>query len=300
MLCAAAQGADRVVLPADTEGGQGKNPSTSLGASPSVYVSRGVSWAERGEWDKAVEDLKRAYALDPANVETLIDLCLAYTEKKDFENAANYGRRAVEAVKAGPSDRQAGAYHALGLALEGLGEDQKAEAAYREGIARDPSDAGLYLTLGNLYGKAKSLDRALTAYEEVVRLDPKNEFVYSNIAYVHEAMGNAAEAMKALDRATEANPRDEVAWYDLGAAHGKRREWDKAIECYKKSLKIDAKFYKACISAALAYEKKGDLTAASEYYVRALSLTDDPRLKEAILRLITESSEELPATQKLL
>lgn len=286
--CAAvAQSADRVVLPADAESGQGRNPS--------VYVSRGVSWAEKGEWDKAIEDLKRAYALDPANAETLIDLCLAYTEKKDFENAVSYGRRAVEATGG-----KAGAYHALGLALEGAGEDQKAEAAYKEGIAREPSNAELRLTLGNLYGKEKVFDRALAAYEEVVRLDPKNEFVYSNIAYIREAMGDDAKAMEALGRATEANPRDEVAWYDLGAAYGKRREWDKAVECYKKSLGFDPKFYKACISVALAYEKKGDLTAASEYYVKALSLTDDPRLKEAILRLITESSEELPATKKLL
>ncbi len=282
-----ADNTQRSALPEQSEGVPGKGPS--------AYVSRGVSWAEKGQWDRAIQDLQKAHALDPANAEVLIDLCLAYTEKKDFENALLYGQRAVEFSRV-----KAGAYHALGLALEGLGENSKAESAYKEGIAKDPSNADLYLTLGNLYGKQKDFDRALAAYEEVVRLSPKNNFAYSNIAYVYETLGDAAKAMEALLRATTANPRDEVVWYDLGAGYSKRREWANAIDCYKKSLGLSPKFYKACISLALAYEKQGDLKAASEYYVKALSLTDDPRLKEAILRLITESSEELPATKKLL
>ncbi len=41
----------------------------------------------------------------------------------------------------------------------------------------------------------------------------------------------------------------------------------------------------------MAYEKKRNLEKAAEFYVKSLSLTDDPKLKEAILRQVTRAGE---------
>ena len=43
------------------------------------------------------------------------------------------------------------------------------------------------------------------------------------------------------------------------------------------------------MSLALAYEDSGDVEKASEYYVKSMDLTDDPKLKEAILRQTSRS-----------
>jgi tetratricopeptide (TPR) repeat protein len=76
----------------------------------------------------------------------------------------------------------------------------------------------------------------------------------------------------------------------LGLAHFRNDDADKAIECYQKSLRLNPNFYKALLSEALAYEKKRDLEKAAECYTKALALTEDPKIKEVIMRQITRSA----------
>ena len=91
--------------------------------------------------------------------------------------------------------------------------------------------------------------------------------------------------------ATTADPKDAVTWYDLGAAYNKKDDNVKAIECFEKSFSLNPKFYKAALSLAMAYEKNRNLEKAAGYYVKAMDLTNDPKLKEAILRQMTRTSE---------
>lgn len=95
----------------------------------SSLVNRGVAYAQKGEWDAAIEHLKKALELDPAKPETYVDLALAYEEKRDFSTAVTY---AAEAVKLAP--KKASGYLALGLAYEGLKDTERAERVYRQGM----------------------------------------------------------------------------------------------------------------------------------------------------------------------
>ncbi|MBI3315639.1 MAG: NADH-quinone oxidoreductase subunit C [Candidatus Omnitrophica bacterium] len=252
----------------------------------SLLVSRGVAYAQKGEWDAAIADLKKALELDPGKPETYVDLALAYEEKKDFGSAVTY---ADQAVKLAP--KKASGYLALGLAHEGLKDFESAARVYRQGQQADPKNANLCLTLGNLYGKQKRFDEAIVAYERAVEINPKETFAYSNLAYILQTKGDLDKALGYLTRAVQMDPKDAVGWYDLGSFYAGQGKLDKAIETFEKSLSLDPKYYKAALSLAMAYEKNRDLEKSSEYYVKAMSLTDDPRLKEAILRQITRSGE---------
>src|SRR5262245_35857725 len=57
----------------------------------------GVMYGRQGDWDKAIENLKRAAELKPGRQEIYTDLSLAYAEKKDFANAVDYAQKAVNA-----------------------------------------------------------------------------------------------------------------------------------------------------------------------------------------------------------
>ena len=64
-----AQGAEKV--------GMGGRDSSSL-------VDMGIADGKRGNWDGAITNLKKAAELEPKQVNILINLSVAYAEKKRF------------------------------------------------------------------------------------------------------------------------------------------------------------------------------------------------------------------------
>ena len=132
-------------------------------------------------------------------------------------------------------------------------------------------------------------DGAIKAYGQAIQADSANLFAYSNIAYAYEEKGDMAKALEYLQKAVNINSDDAVAWYDLGDAYNKQGGKVKALEAFERSYKIAPNNYKACLSLALAHEDNGNLEKASGYYVKAMALTDDPKLKDAILRQISRA-----------
>ncbi len=247
--------------------------------------SLGVTYGEKGLWEKAAEMLEKARTLDPQSGELNVDLALAYAELKNFSKALEFAQKAVANSKTG------NAYHVLGLIHEGLGDNAKALEAYEKGLAIDPSNSDLRLTVGNFYGKQKSLDLAIKAYDKAIQNDPKNSFAYSNAGYAYQQKGDLNKAAEYFQKATEVDPKDAVAWYDLGSLKSKQGNYDEAIANFLKSLALDAESYKANLSLAMAYEAKRELEKSAEFYTKAMTLTDDPVLKDAILKQITRSGD---------
>ena len=81
-----------------------------------------------------------------------------------------------------------------------------------------------------------------------------------------------------------------MSWFDLGLAYEKSGNLDGAIQYYEKSFSLNHNYYKAALSLAMTYEKQRNLEKAAEFYTKALSLTEDPRIREVILRKITKGS----------
>ena len=160
----------------------------------------------------------------------------------------------------------------------------------------DAPDAGAktassLIEAGNLYVQKGLLDNAIGAYESAIKADGKAVFAYCNLAYVLESKKEFAKARSCLEKASKIDPQDAVVWYDLGEIYGKQGDFTRAIEYYEKSYAIDPKYYKTCLSLAMAYEKNRNLEKAAEFYVKCLSLTDDPKLKDAILKQVTKTNE---------
>ena len=148
------------------------------------------------------------------------------------------------------------------------------------------------LAQGNELGKKGNFDAAVAAYEKAIETDPSTVYAYSNLGYVYEEKGDEDKAIQYFLKAAELAPGDSIAWYDLGSAYVKKGDNAKALDSFERSFKLDPEFYKACMSLALAYEDGSKLDKASEYYVKAMSLTDDPEIKAAIMRQVSRQTPE--------
>jgi tetratricopeptide (TPR) repeat protein len=80
------------------------------------YNNRGVAWAGKGEFDKAIADYTEAIRLDPKYAAAFYNRGMAWDDKGDNDKAiADY----TEAIRLDP--KLAAAYNNRGMAWEGRG-----------------------------------------------------------------------------------------------------------------------------------------------------------------------------------
>jgi tetratricopeptide (TPR) repeat protein len=114
-------------------------------------------------------------------------------ERADPGAVAAY-ERAIEA------DAQlADAYVNLGRLLQEQGRPREAEAIYRKGIARCPSEPLLHYNLGVLLDETGRRPAALQAYQEALALQSNLADCHYNIALLYEAAGQTRAALRHLN-----------------------------------------------------------------------------------------------------
>ncbi len=120
-----------------------------------------------GRAQEAVRLCARVLTLDAQQPVALQQLAALSLSARDFEAAAGYLRRYCRI-----EPRSIDALHALGVALEGLGERNEALGAYRRALRIDPANALSCLYLGSLLEDMGDVTLAGHAYGLAVDLAP--------------------------------------------------------------------------------------------------------------------------------
>jgi Flp pilus assembly protein TadD len=138
----------------------------------------GTQALQRGETDKAVRFLERAYQLDPANPDAALNLGGAYILSKKFSQAV--------------------------AVLEPLSQ-------------QEPHNPMVWTNLGAAYlgnpilAKAEEQLRAIAAFEQALELDPIAPHVAYNLGLVYLDRQEPEQALHWFERAIQANPNDRDA-----------------------------------------------------------------------------------------
>jgi len=174
-------------------------PREGLHAEPqaTVLVYRGRARLERGEFEQAREELRRAAALTPSAPLPQVSMAVTALREGDVHAAE---ARALKATRVAPQD--ADAWNALGDVAHVRGELDAALEAYQRALERAPdhyearlSRAGIYLDLGRL----EEAEADLAVLRERAPLEPRPAYLQ---AVLLSKQGRVAESREALERAT--------------------------------------------------------------------------------------------------
>jgi tetratricopeptide (TPR) repeat protein len=139
---------------------------------------RGTEMLHRGNTERAMQLLERAYQIDPAHVDTAVNLSGAYILNKKF-------KKAVEI-------------------LEPVSE-------------QEPDNAMLWTNLGAAYlgnpilARDEEQLRAIAAFEKALAINPIAPHVAYNIGLIYRDRGELETAIHWFGRAIKANPNDQDA-----------------------------------------------------------------------------------------
>ncbi len=260
-------------------------------ARAALYVGR--AHLAEGHFDRAVDFLEKAAALDPRSAETQVWLGRAYGEKamraKVLSQASLAGKvrrafaRAVELDPANLDARMALVEYyvrAPGIMGGSMAKARAQAAAIRE---RDPLRG--YQAFGRIAENGKKWDEALAEYDRAARDFParKEPFIWrANLAAQRKDYARAFEILEELFRA---RPDEATVCFSigrLGAQSGERL--DRAEECLKRYLEHEPSREEPSLAAAhyqlgVIYDRRGNRDLARSEYQQALAL--EPSMRAA-------------------
>jgi predicted Zn-dependent protease len=164
------------------------------GDSPELNVVLGQAHAEQGDYDAAVQSLRRALALEPDVAEANAALGVIYLKQGHLADAT----RALEAeLKTHPSDVRARVTLATVLDLDN--HSDRAIAELRTVLAARPDHANARYLLGKILLAGGSIAPATEQLEIAARLAPEDANVHYQLAQAYQKAGRTELAQRQFE-----------------------------------------------------------------------------------------------------
>ncbi len=150
---------------------------------------RGTEMLHRGDVDRAVQLLERAYQLDAEHVDTVINLGGAYILAKKFQKAVEILEPVSER-----NDHHAMLWTNLGAAYLGnpiLSRDEeqlKAIAAFKRALEINPAAPHVAYNIGLIYRDRQELEEAVFWFKKAVQANPNDKDARKLIARLNEKL----------------------------------------------------------------------------------------------------------------
>ncbi len=140
---------------------------------------KAISIMEEGQTEEAIQLLREAEELDPANPVFPYEIGYAHYLAEAYGQAAKVLKKTSKR-----KDPGAQVFSLLGNAYDNLGNQKKAIKAYEAGIKAYPGSAIFYVELGILEGRRNKFNDAIRYWEQGVRVDPNYASNYFHLANI--------------------------------------------------------------------------------------------------------------------
>ena len=199
-----------------------------------TYYERGLAYARKGEYDRAIQDYDQAIRLDPNLAGVYYLRGATYRRKGEYDRARSdlytalvlgYDRATVE-----------GALALLPVAQSRTTND--AAAAYNRGIA---------------HARKGEYDRAIQDYDQVLKLPPNDALAsraYTSRGFAYVNTGLYDRAIQDFNRAIMLDPNYANTYYGRGFAYTRKGEYDRAWSDFHTALVLG--YDRAEVEAMLA------------------------------------------------
>lgn len=233
------------------------------------YLRRGVAAQQHNDLDTAIEDYRKALAIDPRMMEARANLGAALSSAGQFDAAIAEDNK----VLASAPDNM-GVRRNLGLAYYKKGDMQNAHVAFEAVHAARPEDASSAVLLGYTdikLGKSNEAAVMLTPLEKGRESNMDLEYV---LAFSLIDSGEEAAGLPRMEKVAKATQSAD-AYFIAGSARLRRREFHEARADLDAAVQMHGDFPGLYTMAGQARDALGDTEAAMPAFEHAIK--QDPR-----------------------
>jgi tetratricopeptide (TPR) repeat protein/TolB-like protein len=211
---------------------------------PQIFTSIGLVLRRQGRWQKAIDALQRAVAMEPENHETLLDLASTLSRVRRYDEAVRACRRAIELA---PDKIYPYVFLARSLILR-----DGAVGAAREILDdmpdKDPAQQWIYRYEQAMFERDfDGAMNALSAVDDMIS-DPIGEIKFTRSLAECEcgilgrrfgaSSGACVKAVEVLEREREISPGDPANHAALGWAYALTGRKDEAIASGRRAVEL--------------------------------------------------------------
>jgi TonB family protein len=138
---------------------------------------------------EAIDTLREAIRLNPRDLEILLTLGSVYSRSQRYGEAVELYQ---DAIKENPG---IGLFIELGNVYDLMGNTERAEETYKQGIQAEPSGINGYLALGGLYSKTGRHAEAIETLKMAMGKGPNDNVVHYALGMAYAASGDRKSAM---------------------------------------------------------------------------------------------------------
>jgi len=214
-----------------------ENYSSAVRQDPCLaiaYHNRGNALRLKGKLAEAIADFNRAVAINPLLAEAYNNRGLVRRQRADLEGAfADYAK----AIELRP--RYAAAYNNRGNVRHDKRDFTAAISDFDKAIAIDPQFALAYSNRGQVRQEKGEMLGALDDYNQAIELDPTLYQAYNNRGSLRFALADTVGAIEDLDRAIALRPGYAMAYLNRGLVRLAQRKGREAESDFSQCLKFD-------------------------------------------------------------
>lgn len=274
-----------------------------------VYAYIAFEYENLGNYEMALENLKKGIAINPENFSALYEISFCYEVILKLEEGVSWFTKFLDK---NPYSKVA--WFCLGVLHSTAGEYEKAIDAYDFVIAIDETYSSAYFNKANAYANLRNYTKALDLYKETLGYeepevttffyigecyqeleDYENALVYFKKALemdeffaesyigmseVYEALGQPERSVELMKKALDLYPENSDFWQQLADLLSDQKLYTEALEALEEAAKIDPTALELRDHQAWIYADMGDLLTAELKLLKAMEeQPDDPMLK---------------------
>ena len=234
----------------------------------------GVIAHQTGKHDIAIEQIRRAIAINPSVAEFHNNLGEAYRALHQFAEAELHYRKALSLNPA-----YAEPHCNLGAVRIAQGQLGKAVDCFRQALTIKPDYAEAHTDLGSVLQIGGHLDEAVACFRRALSIKPDDTQTHMKLGIVLKSQGRFVEAMAHFHQVTMLKPSVAEAYNWLGTCFAALSDVEQAAECYQKAIEQNPAFALAYKNLGGALKDQSKLEEATAQYRRAVELAPSDGLR---------------------
>ncbi|MCB0773472.1 MAG: hypothetical protein KDB93_08860 [Flavobacteriales bacterium] len=252
------------------------NAAMALAPTADAFAGRARGWFQLAKYDKFLEDVHKALALDSLHGQANYQRALFALRAEDHQRAIQFASRVVNGDQPEPLRRQA--LIVRGEAEAAAGASRRAIDDLRNGLADHCDDLPAMKTLARMYDAAGSPDSSLHILEKLCELQPDDIGNWSNRGFELNRLERFSESIAMLDRALALDKDEPVVLSNKAYALLKLGHDAEAFSTVERSLSADRSNPFALRTRALLWLRKGELDKACNDLTLAKALGGAPEV----------------------
>jgi tetratricopeptide (TPR) repeat protein len=264
----------------------------------------GLLCCQMKDYEKSIELLSRAIALEPVHEDSYYHRAISYQELgyleqsfDDYSSALSINRENFHALNnrgnvlkdLGRLDEAlsdldlalvvkpnyASAYNNRGIVLKKLGHIDKALMDYSRALSLEPHYAEAFYNRAKAFQDMGQPENALADYNKAISLKTNYSAALNNRGLVLKELLRFDEAIGDLNESLNINPDDHEAYNNLGLVLRELRHFDDALKALNKALSLEPNYSKGLNNRGNILQDLMRFDEAMINYEQAISLTPE-------------------------